>query len=404
VVAAGSAVLAFFAVGIGFYGQAVLLDGLVSERGWPLTRVAGATTLFFVTVGLVGPFAGSVVDRFGARTSIFAGLVMMAVGLVAAGRVETVSQLFGAYLVLGTGFAFCGAIPSNALMARWFVDFRGRATMISQTGVSLGGIVLVPFTTAMIARDGVGRATEVLAALLLTVGFAVTLWVLRSLPEGHGLEPDGRRAPAAQSAADRPAQQRLWGSGEAVRTKTFLWLALAFSGAMFSQTAFLMHALSFFRQQDAGPLAYSMLPAASIVGRLIVGGFMADRLDKRRLCIALLLIQALALCLLASATSTFTVYLAAISFGVTIGNIFMLQALLTSELFGMRSFGSVYGLLQFSSQLAAGFGPLAAGWLHTELGGYAPIWWVLAATTVASALALLPLRPPQPPSAVAQGR
>ena len=92
-VAFGSGVLAFAAVGIGFYGQTVLLEGLVSQRGWPLARVAGASTLFFVIAGAVGPAIGVGVDRFGARGAILLGLATMGLALVAAGRADAPGEL-----------------------------------------------------------------------------------------------------------------------------------------------------------------------------------------------------------------------------------------------------------------------------------------------------------------------
>ena len=55
-------------------------DGLVTERGWPLARVALASTLFFVIAGVVGPPIGMLVDRFGSRVSILLGLALLLKG------------------------------------------------------------------------------------------------------------------------------------------------------------------------------------------------------------------------------------------------------------------------------------------------------------------------------------
>ncbi len=403
-VAFGSSVLAFAAVGIGFYGQTVLLDGLVAERGWALAQVAGASTLFFVAAGLAGPVVGSVVDRSDPRIVILLGLLVMAVALVAVGNAQSPGALLPAYLLLAVGFSMAGAIPVSALVTRWFVARRARAMTISQTGVSVGGVVLVPLAALVIEREGVQAATLFLAVLLLVLGVPVTLWVLRSGPAEYGLETDGdARAAEGSELLDPSRQYRAWRAAEAVRTPAFCWLALAFSCVLLGQIGLLIHALAFLREHlDARTAAFgfSLLPAASVVGRLVVGGLLVDRLDKRRVTMVLFCVQATGLATFGLASDPAWLIVASLVFGVTIGSIFMMQSLLTSELFGIPSFGTVYGLLQLVTQIAAGLGPLVVGLLYDTLGGYAPTWLLLSGLSAVAALALTRLRVPEP----AQGR
>jgi cyanate permease len=75
----------------------------------------------------------------------------------------------------------------------------------------------------------------------------------------------------------------------------------------------------------------------------------------------------------------------------------MLQSLLVADLFGPRSFGSVFGLLQLLTQTASGLGPLALGALHAWLGGYRPGLAVLVAIAVSAAVVLYGARPPSAP-------
>ena len=397
-IAFGSGVLSFAAVGIGFYGQTVLLDGLVTERGWPLAQVALASTLFFVIAGVVGPPIGMLVDRFGSRVSILLGLALMAVALLAIGWAETPGALLPVYALLALGFSMAGAIPSSAIVTRWFIAKRARAMTISQTGVSLGGVVLVPFVALLIERDGVEVATYWLAGLLLCLGVPVTVWVLRSGPEAYGLETDGDAQAARGNLLLDPARQyRSWRASEAVRTPAFRWLALAFGAVLLGQVGILVHGLTFFREQldtRGAAFAFAVLPAASVFGRLLVGGFIVDRVDKRRVCVALFCVQASGLFIFGLSPGPVLLVVASLVFGVTIGNIFMMQSLLTSELFGISSFGTVFGLLQLVTQVAAGLGPLVVGVLHTALGGYAPTWLLLSGLSALAALALTRVRAP----------
>ena len=53
--------------------------------------------------------------------------------------------------------------------------------------------------------------------------------------------------------------------------------------------------------------------------------------------------------------------------GCTIGNIYMMQTLLTSEIYGVVSVGAILGLLLLTSQLGSGIGPALVGLLDLLL-------------------------------------
>ncbi len=396
ILAVGASLNSFVVVGIGFYAMAVFLDALCTERGWPRTSVSFATTLYFVTTGLVGPFVGRGVDRTGPRLWIALGAPVMAAALVAIGRVDAPWQLWIVYPVLAIGFAMTGALPASAIVTRWFTARRAVAMSIAQTGVSVGGVVLVPWVTATILAEGLGAATLRLAALLVVIVLPVTAFVLRDDPRQIGLAPDGVVLdPEAAPASEGP----VWTQHDAARTATFWRLVVAFSAILFCQVGAAMHQVSVLRAHlapEIAALAFSTTAAGSIVARLVVGSF-ADRVNQRRLGAVLIGVQAGALATFAYAESAPALFLASACFGFTIGNLFMLQSLLVADLFGPRSFGSVFGLLQLLTQTASGFGPLALGALHAWLGGYRPGLAVLVAIATGAAIVLYGARPPTSP-------
>ena len=403
VVALGCGALSFATVGIGFYGMAVFLDGLTGSGGLTKTEVAGPTSLYFMTSGVAGIFVGRFVDRRGARGSIVAGTLVMAACLVAIGRVTEARSLWLLYPIMALGFAACTSIPTNAIVTRWFVGLRARAMSFSHSGVSIGGIVLVPWATGLIASEGLPATGVALAVVLLLVALPVTLFVLRFDPADHGLEPDGpggaaRAASGANPRLDPAVQSRVWTSREALATRSFWLLALAFGLILFCQQSVLVHEISLLRERTgdprAGAFAVSITAAASVTARLVVGAF-ADRVSMRRLASFLMVIQGAALLGYSAAPALPALYAAAVVFGLTIGNVYMLQSLLVGELFGFASFGSVLGLLNLITQLAGGLGPVTLGVLHGELGGYGPALRLLAVLAFAAAIVVLQVAAPR---------
>ena len=75
----------------------------------------------------------------------------------------------------------------------------------------------------------------------------------------------------------------------------------------------------------------------------------------------------------------------------------MMQSLLTSEIFGYVSFGAVFGMVSFTSQVSSGAGPLLVGLLEQATGRYESAFLVTAAVTLAAALVVLLARPVSPP-------
>jgi MFS family permease len=76
-------------------------------------------------------------------------------------------------------------------------------------------------------------------------------------------------------------------------------------------------------------------------------------------------------------------------FGITIGNLLMLQPLLIAEAFGVRDYARIYSRSQFVSTLGVAFGPLLLGVVHDAQDGYALAYTLAGALSVGGALLLV---------------
>ena len=175
---------------------------------------------------------------------------------------------------------------------------------------------------------------------------------------------------------------------EARRTTSFWALLIGFALALATQTGVLIHQLSFLQEPDklgsrsAAALAVTVTTIGSIVARLVVGQFIADKADKRVMTVVLFVGQAAAVLLYTTVSGTVAIYAVALLFGFTIGNVYMMMSLLTAEIFGILSFGTVYGVVSLAGQLGQrarpgvhGLGPRRHRRLHRPLrraGGAQP--------------------------------
>ncbi len=399
-------VMMYVTVGVGYYGLSVFLRPLQQENGWSNAVVSGATGLYFAVSGVAAFFSGPFIDRHGPRRFMAAGIVLTGIGAGAVGFVHEVWQLYAAYIVMAAAFGMGASVSVSSMLSKWFITKRAKAMSISSTGVSLGGATLVPLGTALVDRGGLHLAAPILGALVVAVALPTLYLVISPEPAAMGLRADGDDAEGTGAAAAaakraRPAgdQFKVWTRPEAARTIAFWAIIVAFALALATQTSVLIHQLSFLQDADklgsrnAAALAVTTTTIGSIVARLVVGMF-ADGFDKRRMAVGFFVTQGLAVFAYVHVSSTVAIYLVALVFGFTIGNVYMMQSLLVGDLFGLMSFGTVFGVVSLAGQVGSGVGLVFMGWLHDRTDGYTIPFTILAVVNLAAAVVLTFARRP----------
>jgi nitrate/nitrite transporter NarK len=92
-------------------------------------------------------------------------------------------------------------------------------------------------------------------------------------------------------------------------------------------------------------------------------------------------------------SSTIGIYAVALLFGFTIGNVYMMMSLLTAEIFGILSFGTVYGVVSLAGQLGSGVGLVFMGWALDAADSYAVPFVTLAMLNLVAAVIVTFARP-----------
>jgi sugar phosphate permease len=403
-VALGCLLMQFVTVGVGYYGLQVFLRPLRDEHGWSASIVSSASAMFFAVAGLSSFLIGRYIDRHGPIPFMCAGIVLISAGTIGLGFVDQKWQLFACYAVMAVAFGGGGGVAVSSLLTKWFIGQRARAMSISSTGVSLGGAVLVSLGTALIAGGGLRRGAPVLGILVAAIALPVLWSTIAATPESMGLNPDGLDAETARQRKQNSAvgQYTVWTRAQAARTIPFWGILIGFALALAAQTGVLIHQLAFLqgdgqlRTRSAAAFAVTATTIGSIVARLIVGTF-ADRANKVHLAVGFVALQALTALSYTYLHSRVGLYVAAMVFGVTVGNVYMLQALVTGEVFGLVSYGTIYGMVSLAGSIGSAAGLLFTGWAVDHSGGsYTLAFRVLAAINMIAAIAVSFARNPLP--------
>ena len=400
IVVVGTAIL-FVSSGIGFYGHGVILDPLRSLHGWSKGTISSAVTLYFFTAGIMGLVIGRTIDRYGPKWVLLIGAIIIGTGFLFLSLIDSVWQLYAIYFFMALGFSCTSLIPVNTLITNWFIRKRGFAMSLTNTGLSVGGIVMVPLASFIIIHWGLAIALPFLGAVYCVVVVVSALFI-KQRPSDLDQFPDGE--PPEMTPSDKPsstlsysAQMRLWSRSQAIRTVSFWSIVIAFLLALAGQIAFLVHQVSFLSQYlgvSGAATAVSITASASIVGRLWLGTFV-DRVDKRLVIMVCFLLQGIAVITLAHYHNVVILYLGTLIFGITMGNIIMMQSLITAECFGLVSFATVSGLAGVFTMSGAAFGPTIAGFIYDATRSYQTAFTIFAIMSAIAALVIYFARPPK---------
>ncbi len=402
-VVAAVLVITTAASGFTFYNLSILLAAFTDRGGFPVSVASTATAIFFVAGGIGGMIAGRLVDRFDARIVIAIGATLGAVTLCTAGMLKTVPQLFLFHLALGLCHGASGLVPVTTVVARWFQVRRALAFSIASTGLSLGGMLIVPLVASFVKEAGLAAAAPWMGLWLFLGVVPAAVLVLRPWPKDMGLEPDNGLTSAAAGLAE-PQPATLF--SVAIRSRYFQAVSVAYLFLLGAQVACIAHLYRLGSTRagfEVAALAVSTMAACSTIGRL-AGGWLLLKISVTTFAFALMATQSLALMLLAVSENRLTILACAVLFGLTIGNSLMMHPLLLAERFGTRDYGRIYSLSQMITVVGVAGCPALVGFLFDASGGYRLPFLVIAGISALGLATLIwgssqrRLEPSAPPS------
>jgi len=378
-------VMALFSFGLGFYGLSVYVATLQRLHGWSAAAVSAPVTVYYVAGALLTMVIGGVYERFGPRAVVAVGSLAMAAGLAALGLVTRPWQLYPAFLVMALGWGSMSGAAINIILAPWWQRRRGLAVSIAFNGATLGGVLVAPVLVGLIDALGFTRALAV-AAVVSLMALLVTAALMRRDPRELGLGPDGGTAPVVHAEDPAAAKESQRGRGEALRTWRFWSVSAPFALGLAAQVGVLTHLVALVTPTlggGAAARAVSAATAAALIGRLVTG-FVVDRLNRRVVASATLIVQIVGVTLLARAGSPAGIYAGCALFGLGVGNLTTLPGLILAVEWPRASFSALVGLVVGINQFTFAFGPSLVGLIRDWAGSYGP---ALAACTVLEAVA-----------------
>ncbi|MET0503307.1 MAG: MFS transporter [Candidatus Binatia bacterium] len=357
----------------------VLIHPFEAEFGWSRTQIASAASLNLLLLGLMAPFGGWLIDRYGPRRVILASLGTIAVGVSLTVFVSQLWQLiflWGVILGIATGVT----PPLGASIAsRWFVSRRGLAIGIMTNANAAGQVIFLPLLMTVILVSGWRSALLMIATAAVILIPAIWLW-MRDNPEDVGLQPfrsekEGGSKPSRTAyarGAIRPIA--LSSVSEVFKTSTFWLLAGCFficgvTANGLIGTHLIPHAIERGIPQLTAATAVGIMGGASFVGTTFAG-WLVDRVDPRKVLAAVYALRGSSLFILPYVTEPTALFVFAVIYGLDWYASGPATTTIIARTFGHERVGSLFGLVFVFHQLGGAGAAIAGGWARVQFGDY----------------------------------
>jgi sugar phosphate permease len=372
----------FAIVGLALYGLPLYYDFMVRELGWSRTMVTSGNAISKLIVGpLFGFAAGWIVDRFGPRRLMMAGILMAGGALIGLGATSLAGAFYFFYFFNALGYVCGGPLPCQVLVSRWFDKTRGKVMGIAYLGIGVGGAIVPLLAAWMTAHVGWRMSLQLLGGLVVLVALPLAYFVR----ENPGDD--------ARSARQEPSHDGT-SISEILRTPAFYLLAIGSMCSIAAVGGTNQHLKLFlsldrgYSQTDAAGII-SLVLTISIVGRLLMG-WLADRMPRKHvmLLIYMLVAAAIPLLMVRAAPGAAAMYVFAAVFGLGLGGEYLIIPLMAGELFGIGVLGRVMGIVLTADGVAEATAPMLVGYMRDRTGSYNTGFFLLVTIALVGAAAI----------------
>ena len=347
----------------------VFIAPLTEEFGWGRTLISSGVSIASVSVGLMSPFIGILIDRHGSRKVAMPGL------LAATAAISSFALVNGSptqWLFLWALYAVISVSVKTtvwtAALVRAFTKAQGLAMGVVLSGTAVAQVVAPPLATWLIEIVGWRMAYVWLACGWGAVTILLCYFFLfdvdtRSRTASGDVGQDGRHLPGL-TVVEARGNTALW------RIGICSFVIMLFTiGLLIHQIPILIEAG--ISATQAAWLA-SLAGATGIIGKL-VSGVLLDRYRANWVGGLTLASTALAFILLIDGIHSPTlIVLAMLINGYSAGSKLQIASYLTARYAGVLNFGVIYGVIISLVTFGSGLGPLVAGIIYDATGGYTP--------------------------------
>lgn len=367
-------VIEIFAWGSSFYLIAVLAEPIAAETGWSAATISAGVSLGLLVSGLSATVVGRVIDSFGGRPVLAAGMVLLACGLGLLGQSQGLVGYYVAWAVMGAGMA-CGLYDAAfSTLGRLFGrDARSAITQLTLWG-GFASTVCWPLSAWLVDVAGWRIACFAYAGFHLAVTMPLALFCL---PAAQRVRPD-------DGATARPLA-----SPVPVTDLRFLCLATAGVTLSMLSTIWSVHFVSILTA--SGYATAAAIGIGTLIGPAQVGARVLEMMGRGRHHPVWTMIASTAAVMVGFGGLLFGMpaAVAMIAYGAGNGLWSIARGALPLAVFGSDGYARTMGRLATPMLISSAAAPSIGAWMMEAIGADAMVEVMAVAALVPFVMALI---------------
>jgi len=366
---------------------ALFYVAMLEEFAWGRGPTALGYSLSWLGFVVFAPVAGWLSDRWGTRTVVTGGGVILGVALALTGQVTSLAQYYLYFGALGAAGIAGMLIPSTTIVTRWFVRSRGTAMGVLSIGPA-SAVAFYPLNAWLITTLGWRTALVAFGCIVGAATVSLTLFY-REPPADE--DRSGRAADTTPSRDTRGTGE-VWTLRRALRSirlwAAFAMTALGVIGFQIMATHQVAHAVDRGFPQPTVVWLFALGAGSMMAGNLL-GGWLSDRVGRGWVfvlgtAVAIFGIGCLALTRGPQDLVLLLLYtVSGFGFGMRIAQLSTIPA----DVFAGPHLGAILGVVQAGGGLGGAIGPFLGGWVFDVTGSYRLAFMAAGVAVAGSAVA-----------------
>jgi predicted MFS family arabinose efflux permease len=324
----------------------------VTDTGWPLASIIGGLSLGLLTAGVVSPWAGRAIQRYGGRPVLSGSSVVLGLGLVSLALSRSLTVYLVSWVILGLGMGIGLYDAAFATLGRLY-GTSARTYIAALTLIAgFSSTLCWPLSAYLIQHYGWRASCVAYAALHLGLSLALHLLLV----------------PSAKSA---PVDEQMRMAPSLARSETSQFYVLAIVLTLIAAISAIMSVFIVTILRQTGADSTSAIWMASMVGPSQVGARLIEMSFGHRyhpiwtlICTCVLVTLGISLLPIGGPFAM----MAVIAYGAGIGIAWIARGTVPLALFGPDEYAIRMGRLAFPSLIAQAAAPTFGALLLNSYG------------------------------------
>jgi MFS family permease len=283
--------------------------------------------------------------------------------------------------IIGVASSVLFFIPVPILIGNWFKKRQGLALSIAAAFAGIGGAIMVPILTNVIATFGWQTAYVVAGIVCLVFTIPASAFILKFKPADKGLTPYGSED--VETVATSEAKMNV-GMSASRAVKTGLVVLIFIMAGLFSlENCFSSHLPGFGTSAGLDPTMFGLLSSCAMIGNIATKLIVGPLCDKLGIKVSLILVSALVILgtisMIFSGGQAIMMFIGAACYGASFAPATVVLPIAIRKMVGNKDFPKIYSYATMGTAFVGSLGIPMVGMIFDASGNYMPALLVVDA-------------------------